>query len=324
MYTLDELRNLFQQELDKAIFLQEPKNLYAPIDYTMQQGGKRIRPVLMLAACDLFRGEPLAALPAALGLETFHNFTLVHDDILDQSPVRRGKPTVYRKWDANTAILSGDVMFALAYQHFLRMDHYAAADIMRTFNKTAIEVCQGQQLDMDFEKMDDLAVSDYMEMIRLKTAVLLAASLKIGAMVAHASEGNAEAIYRFGINTGLAFQLMDDYLDTFGDEKTFGKRPGNDIMTNKKTFLYLSALQLANKEQKQKLEHYYASNDFEREEKVPAVTKLFLELGIDRLTKNEMLQYHKQALKDLDGIAQPNERKAILRAFANKLIERNF
>ncbi len=324
MYTLDELRNLFQKELERAIFLQEPKNLYEPIDYTMQQGGKRIRPVLMLAACDLFRGEPSAALPAALGLETFHNFTLVHDDILDQSPVRRGKTTVYRKWDANTAILSGDVMFALAYQHFLSLDHYAAADIMKTFNKTAIEVCEGQQLDMDFERMDDVAVADYMEMIRLKTAVLLAASLKIGAMVANASEENAEAIYRFGINTGLAFQLMDDYLDTFGDEKTFGKRPGNDIMTNKKTFLYLSALQLANEDQRKKLEQYYSADDFEGEEKVPAVTGLFLELGIDRITKNEMLIYHKKALQELDDIHQPNGRKAILRAFANKLIERNF
>lgn len=324
MYTLDELSTVFQEHLSSQAFLQTPETLYEPISYTMQQGGKRIRPVLMLAACDLFSGNIHETLHAATGLEIFHNFTLVHDDILDESPVRRGRETVYRKWNINTAILSGDVMFALAYEHFLKAKSPDIIPIMQMFNKTVVEVCEGQQYDMDFEQAKEVSVDEYIEMIRLKTAVLLATALKIGAMLAGADEKACEHLYRFGINTGLAFQLMDDYLDTYGDEKTFGKRPGNDIATNKKTFLYLTALKLANSDDQNKLIEFYSGKDFKKEEKIQSVRQIFDRSKAGIATQNEMKKYHKQALIELDMLQVDDERKNVLKAFANKLVQRNY
>ncbi len=324
MYTLDELSNIFQEHLSNQPFLQTPETLYEPILYTMQQGGKRIRPVLMLAACDLFSGNIHESLHTAAGLEIFHNFTLVHDDILDESPVRRGRETVYRKWNINTAILSGDVMFALAYEYFFKAKSLHIIPIMQLFNKTVVEVCEGQQYDMDFEQAKDVSVEEYIEMIRLKTAVLLAAALKIGAMMAGADEEACEHLYRFGINTGLAFQLMDDYLDTYGDEKTFGKRPGNDIATNKKTFLYLTALKLANSDDQKKLVEFYSGKDFKKEEKIQSVRQIFDRSKAGIATQNEMKKYHKEALLELDMLQVDDERKNVLKAFANKLVQRNY
>ncbi len=324
MYTLDELSNIFQEHLSNQPLLQTPETLYEPILYTMQQGGKRIRPVLMLAACDLFSGNIHESLHTAAGLEIFHNFTLVHDDILDESPVRRGRETVYRKWNINTAILSGDVMFALAYEYFLKAKSPHIIHIMQLFNKTVVEVCEGQQYDMDFEQAKEVTVEEYIEMIRLKTAVLLAAALKIGAMMAGADEDACEHLYRFGINTGLAFQLMDDYLDTYGDEKTFGKRPGNDIATNKKTFLYLTALKLANSDDQNKLIEFYSGKDFKKEEKIQSVRQIFDRSKAGIATQNEMKKYHKEALLELDMLQVDDERKNVLKAFANKLVQRNY
>jgi len=324
MYTLDELSNIFQEHLSNQPLLQTPETLYEPILYTMQQGGKRIRPVLMLAACDLFSGNIHESLHTAAGLEIFHNFTLVHDDILDESPVRRGRETVYRKWNINTAILSGDVMFALAYEYFLKAKSPHIIHIMQLFNKTVVEVCEGQQYDMDFEQAKEVTVEEYIEMIRLKTAVLLAAALKIGAMMAGADEDACEHLYRFGINTGLAFQLMDDYLDTYGDEKTFGKRPGNDIATNKKTFLYLTALKLTNSDDQNKLIEFYSGKDFKKEEKIQSVRQIFDRSKAGIATQNEMKKYHKEALLELDMLQVDDERKNVLKAFANKLVQRNY
>ena len=229
----------FLQYLEAKNWIQEPKNLYEPIDYILQLGGKRIRPVLTLMAADIFSGDFQKALPAALAVEVFHNFTLVHDDIMDDAPLRRGQATVHEKWDLNTGILSGDAMLILAYQYFEDYEPHVFQKLSKLFSKTALEVCDGQQLDVDFETRNDVSIPAYIDMIRLKTSVLVAAALKMGAIVAETSNENANLIYDFGLNLGLAFQLQDDYLDTFGDPETFGKQIGGDIIENKKTFLYL-------------------------------------------------------------------------------------
>ena len=236
---LSKVKTLFQQEN----FVFEPQGLYAPIAYTLSLGGKRIRPVMLMAAHEMFGGNADHVSHAALGIETFHNFTLLHDDLMDKSPIRRGQPTVYQKWDENTAILSGDTMFALAWRYFIRQPDSRLQEILNTFNETAIQVCEGQQYDMDFETCNNVGMDEYMNMIRLKTAVLLAGALKIGALYANAPDEDIEHLYRYGIHLGLAFQLQDDLLDAYGDTTTFGKETGSDIRNNKKTFLYLRALQ---------------------------------------------------------------------------------
>ena len=243
----------FLSYLASKQWVQEPKNLYEPIDYILKLGGKRIRPVLTLMAADIFSGSFKKALPAALAVEVFHNFTLVHDDIMDDAPLRRGEETVHEKWDINTGILSGDAMLILAYQYFENYEPKIFHKLAQLFSKTALEVCDGQQLDIDFETRNDVTIPEYIKMISLKTSVLVAAALKMGAIVSEANETEANHLYNYGLNLGIAFQLQDDYLDTFGNPETFGKQVGGDIIENKKTYLYLKALELANKEDRETL-----------------------------------------------------------------------
>lgn len=269
-------------------FLAEPRELYEPIDYTLRLGGKRIRPTLLLAANALFGGEPSRVRDAALGIETFHNFTLLHDDLMDRSPLRRGQPTVYRKWDENTAVLSGDTMFALAWRYFLRQPAPCLQEILNCFNETAIEVCEGQQKDMNFERMPLEAVSldAYMDMIRQKTAVLLAGALKIGALYAGATKADVERLYDFGIHLGLAFQLQDDLLDGYGDTAVFGKKTGQDIRDLKKNYLVLKALQLCNHGQADELCRLYGAPNIGEDERVERVMALYDTIGLKTHVEN--------------------------------------
>ena len=285
-YYLGQVEEIFSSEQ----FIAEPRELYEPIDYTLRLGGKRIRPTLLLAANAMFGGEITAARDAALGIETFHNFTLLHDDLMDRSPLRRGKPTVYTKWGDNTAILSGDTMFALAWRYFLRQPTPRLQAILQCFNETAIEVCEGQQKDMNFERRDDVTIDEYMDMIRQKTAVLLAGALKIGALYAGAPEEDVRTLYDFGLHLGLAFQLQDDLLDGYGDTAVFGKKTGQDIRDNKKTFLPLTAETLCNDAQRDELHKLFSGSETDEEEKVRRVMAIYdavnlrskIENGIDK------------------------------------------
>ena len=265
----------FEEYLNQKNWIREPKNLYEPIDYIIQLSGKRIRPILTLMAADILSGNFTKALPAALAVEVFHNFTLVHDDIMDDAPLRRGKKTVHEKWDLNRGILSGDAMLILAYQYFENYPPTVFQKLAILFSKTAIEVCDGQQLDIDFETRKEVTISEYLNMIRLKTSVLVAAALKMGAIVAESSEKNADLLYEYGLNLGLAFQLQDDYLDTFGDPETFGKQVGGDIIENKKTFLYIKAMELSSPEDKKKLEFFYKQKLEDNSIKIDEVKRIF-------------------------------------------------
>ncbi|MDP5106036.1 polyprenyl synthetase family protein [uncultured Polaribacter sp.] len=304
----------FLQYLKSKNWVHEPKNLYEPIDYILQLGGKRIRPVLTLMAADIFSSDYKKAMPAALAVEVFHNFTLIHDDIMDDAPIRRGKATVHEKWNINTGILSGDAMLILAYQYFENYEPLVFQKLAKLFSKTALEVCDGQQLDVDFETKNDVTIDDYINMIRLKTSVLVAAALKMGAIVAETNEENANLIYDFGLNLGLAFQLQDDYLDTFGDPETFGKQVGGDIMENKKTFLYLKCLEVSNEADKKKLQHFYSRKLDDNSFKIEEVTRIFdlndipvlikdqieyyTDKAFDTLTKMDLTETNKNSLKD--------------------------
>lgn len=311
-YYLDEVNRIFAEER----FIHEPHELYEPIDYTLRLGGKRIRPTLLLAADALFGGDPAEAYGAALGIETFHNFTLLHDDLMDRSPLRRGQPTVYTKWDENTAILSGDTMYALAWRYFLRQPTPRLREILQCFNETAIEVCEGQQRDMNFERMtlDEVNLDAYMEMIRQKTAVLLAGALKIGALYAGAPDGEVEKLYLFGIHMGLAFQLQDDLLDGYGDTAVFGKKTGQDIRDNKKTFLPLSALGLCTPSQRDTLLDLFAAKDnLDEEEKVRRVMALYDTVGLRRVVEKAVGDEYAAAAATLDSVDTPEARKTPLR-----------
>lgn len=293
----------FTQYLEEQQWVREPKNLYEPIEYILQLSGKRIRPLLTLIASEVFSGDYKKALPAALAVEVFHNFTLVHDDIMDEAPLRRGKETVHYKWDLNTGILSGDAMLILAYQYFENYPATVFQKLAQLFSKTAIEVCDGQQLDIDFETRNDVSIPEYIKMITLKTSVLVAAALKMGAIVAEASEEDAEMIYQYGLNLGIAFQLQDDYLDTFGDPKTFGKQVGGDIIENKKTYLYLKALELANEEEQQKLLHFYQQKLEDNSIKIKEVKRIFERCDIPALVQEKIASYTTKSfdsLKDLN------------------------
>lgn len=322
MNSLKELLEKVKQIFDNEPFIFEPKELYAPIDYTLSLGGKRIRPVLLMAGCEMFGGDINQVKDAALGIETFHNFTLLHDDLMDKSPIRRGQPTVYRKWNENTAILSGDTMFALAWRYFLRQPHPALQDILNTFNETAIGVCEGQQYDMNFETRNDVSIPEYMEMIRLKTAILLAGALKIGAQYANAPAADIKHLYDFGIHIGLAFQLQDDLLDAFGDVKTFGKQTGTDISDNKKTYLYLKALELADEQQKATLLQLFSTTPSNPEEKIKKVLDIYQELNIKQTVENVVNEEFAVALNELDAINVDKSHKATLHELANTLLGR--
>lgn len=319
--------NKYSDRVDRAIseitIPEKPDGLYEPIRYTMDSKGKRLRPVITLMGCDLFDGNISKALPAAIGMEIFHNFTLLHDDIMDKSPMRRGKPSVYKKWDVNTAILAGDTMFIYANEQVCKTDNRYLKNVLAEFNKLAREVCEGQQYDMEFEASNNVSIADYIRMIRLKTAVLIAGSLKIGAIIAGASPDDQEKLYQFGINIGIAFQLQDDYLDVFGDAEFVGKQIGNDIVTNKKTYLYLKALEIAKENTKHSLKETYNSNNESPEQKVDAVKKIFNHLEIDQIAKDEMEKYFHLANKSLESINVRDESKNELREFAFNLKDRN-
>ncbi len=323
MHTYKELQEKVQQLFSSENFIGTPPRLYEPIDYTLSLGGKRIRPVLLLAATDLFDGDLDTVSNAAIGIETFHNFTLLHDDLMDKSPIRRGKDTVYRKWDENTAILSGDAMNILAWRYFLKQPHENLHQILCTFEKTSMEICEGQQYDMDFEKNDNVSIIDYMEMIRLKTAVLIAGALKIGALYANADNNDIEHLYRFGISIGLAFQLRDDLLDVYGNVATFGKQTGTDIKDNKKTFLFLKALEKANNTEKERLKTLFHLTPDNPTEKINEVIAIYNKLNIRSDVEQEISGFHNKAAEALNNIKRPEEKKKTLRDIMTNLLERN-
>ena len=320
MHSLEYLQSKVIDLFNQLKVDQYPENLYKPIEYAMSQGGKRFRPLIALIGCELFGGKIEDVVPAAIGLEVFHNFTLLHDDIMDNSPIRRGMPTVHKKWDPNTAILSGDTMFVIAYDHITRSHPDILPEILRLFNQTAREVCEGQQLDMDYEKRKDVSISDYLEMIRLKTAVLIAGSLKAGAIAARAPQSESKMLYDYGINMGLAFQLMDDLLDTFGDEKVFGKKTGMDILTNKKTFLYLKAYEKADNSMKKQLDEAFAIEDGEL--KISRVLELFNVLNIKPETEMMIDRYRTFADNILDSLKLRPENRMLLNELTQKLTVR--
>lgn len=322
MYSIQELQAKVNESLKILPVYGKPEGLYNPISYTLEQGGKRLRPLFVLLSNQMFGGNPDEALPAATAIEIFHNFTLLHDDIIDKAPLRRGYETVYQKWSINSAILSGDTMFAIAYGELAKSNPALLPELMKVFTKTAIEVCEGQQYDIDFEEQDNVTLDDYLNMIRLKTAVLLAASLKIGAMIAGASAEDADKIYDFGINLGLSFQLQDDLLDAFGDQSVFGKQTGGDIASNKKTVLYLKALEKGDTVLTTELRMYYNSNGTSPEEKVKKVLDIFDRLDVKPDTEWLISSYFNEAVRLLDSISLPSEDKKLLRDLSFQMLKR--
>ncbi|MDX1544260.1 MAG: polyprenyl synthetase family protein [Christiangramia sp.] len=322
MLSISEYREAVTEYLHQKIKVKEPANLYEPMLYILEQGGKRLRPVLVLMATEIFEGNYKKALDAALAIEVFHNFSLVHDDIMDDAPLRRGKETVHEKWDINTGILSGDAMLINAYQLFESYEGDTFKELSTLFTKTAIQVCEGQQYDIDFETRDNVSIEDYLLMIEYKTAVLVGASLEMGAIVAGTSKECKEAIYQYGRLLGIAFQLQDDYLDAFGDPDTFGKQPGGDIIENKKTFLYLKTLELAERSEALQLEHLYSISPAENSGKIESVKALFESSGAAELTRKEIENYTDKAFRVLDMIELPEARKEPLRKFGKMLMDR--
>jgi len=318
---LAKYKNVFLNFLKKEIQVKEPINLYKPIDYILQIGGKRLRPVLCLKACETFSNDYKEALSAALSIEVFHNFTLLHDDVMDHADLRRGNQTVHKKWNLNTAILSGDAMLIMAYQFLEKYEGKQYKEIMQIFNKTALQVCEGQQYDVDFETRNDVTITDYIKMITYKTAVLLASSLQIGALIGKASKKDADNMYLFGLNLGIAFQLQDDYLDTFGDVHTFGKRIGGDIIENKKTFLYLKLQEIITNEDKILLDKLF-SNIINEQEKIDAVTALYVKYNIPELVLAEIKKYTEIAYLTLNNLSVSNTLKQEWIQFGEELMQR--
>ena len=323
MYSLKELQDKVIKKINELSFNKAPSELYEPIGYTLHSGGKRIRPALVLAACNLFSDDVDAAMQSALGFEVFHNFTLIHDDIMDNSDKRRNRPSVHKKWDVNTAILSGDAMVIEAYKLIAKTPANALPKVLQLFNKTAMEVCEGQQYDMNFETENEVTIEEYLKMIRLKTAVLIAGGLKTGALLANSDSSDADLLYEFGINLGLAFQLQDDLLDVYADEKTFGKPVGGDIAEGKKTFLFLSSLEKANDTDKKRLQSLFFDNEIERTTKINGVTNLYNKYNIRKLTLKHISEYYKKALSALAEINVPKERKEVLYSFSDMIMKRD-
>tara|TARA_R110002167_G_scaffold108803_20_gene277768 strand:+ start:722 stop:1696 length:975 start_codon:yes stop_codon:yes gene_type:complete len=322
MHSVAEYRSKFIAYLESKTPSKAPINLYEPASYILGLGGKRLRPVLTLMATEIFGTDYKKALDAALAIEVFHNFSLVHDDIMDDAPIRRGQPTVHEKWDINTGILSGDAMLINAYQLFENYEGEMFRKLAQLFSKTAIEVCEGQQYDVDFETRDDVMVPEYLTMIEYKTAVLIGAALKMGGIVAGASEKEQNNIYDFGRNLGIAFQLQDDLLDAFGDQETFGKQIGGDIIENKKTYLYLKALEQASEHQVQELLHLYSIKPDEPISKVNTVKDIFVESGAVTSTKEAIRSYTESAFRVLDVLEVPKDKKKLLSDFGASLMDR--
>jgi geranylgeranyl diphosphate synthase, type II len=324
MFTADELLKKINEFLDHLPYEREPKSLYEPVRYALSMGGKRIRPTLMLMAYNLFKDDPERILMQAVGLETYHNYTLLHDDLMDNADLRRGHETVHKHWNANTAILSGDSMLVLSYQRMAAGLTDKLKPVLDTFTETALEIGEGQQYDMEFETRDDVAEDEYIEMIRLKTSVLLACALKIGALMADAPKADADSLYKFGEQIGLAFQLQDDYLDVYGDSKVFGKEIGGDITSNKKTFMLINAFNHADTEQRKELQRWVAATTFDRKEKVAAVTRLYNKIGVDQMARDRIAYYFEQSRKYLDATQVAPERKEQLRLYAQKMMKRQY
>lgn len=324
MKTADEILKMVNEFLDHLSYDRKPESLYEPIKYVLSMGGKRIRPTLMLLAYNLYKENPEDILMNACALETYHNYTLLHDDLMDNADMRRGHLTVHKKWNDNTAILSGDSMLVLAFQRMMQCDTKHLKDILDLFTVTALEIGEGQQYDMEFETRNDVTEEEYIEMIRLKTSVLLACALKIGAILADASAEDADNLYKFGEQIGLAFQLQDDYLDVYGDSKVFGKEIGGDITSNKKTYMLINAFNKANDAQRKELTRWVSARDFDRNEKVDAVTRLYNEIGIDQLAQDKIAYYFAQSKKFLDAVNVPEEKKEELRKYAQKMMKRQY
>ena len=322
MYTSNELLKNVNEALDSLAYDRTPFTLYEPIKYVLSIGGKRVRPVLMLLAYNLYQDDPERIMMPAIGLETYHNFTLLHDDLMDHADMRRGHETVHKKWDANQAILSGDTMLLQAFERVLDCDNAKLQQVFRTFLVTTLEIGEGQQLDVEFETRNDVREEEYIEMIRLKTSVLLACAVKLGAILAGASDEDQENIYRFGEQIGLAFQLQDDLLDVYGDPKVFGKNIGGDITSNKKTYMLINAYNRANEAQRAELLKWLHAKEFDRNEKVAAVTRLYDEIGIRQLCEQKMDECYVKAQGYLAKVNVPEERKAELKAYAADLMNR--
>ena len=322
MLTSKEILTKVNEFIEQLPYDRQPQSLYEPVKYVLSIGGKRVRPVLMLLAYNLYKEDPERILMPACALETYHNYTLLHDDLMDNADVRRGVPTVHRKWDANTAILSGDSMLVLAYHRMLQCDADKQPEVMSLFTETALEIGEGQQYDMEFENRDDVTEEEYIEMIRLKTSVLLACAMKIGGILAGASAEDADNLYKFGEQVGLAFQLQDDLLDVYGDPKVFGKAVGGDITCNKKTYMLINAFQRANSEQRAELERWVLAKDFDRQEKVAAVTEIYNQIGIRHICEEKINYYFEESKKYLAKINVADERKQILLQYTTEMMKR--
>ena len=322
MHTIYQYQEYVSEYLESQCKMKEPRNLYEPIHYILGLGGKRIRPVLTLMTAEIFETDYKKALPAALAVEVFHNFSLVHDDIMDDAPLRRGQTTVHEKWDLNTGILSGDAMLILAYQYFESYQPKIFRKLAKLFSKTALQVCEGQQWDVDFEVRDDVTIPEYLKMIEYKTAVLVAAAMKMGAIIAQSSKENAKLIYDFGLNLGLAFQLQDDYLDAFGDPETFGKQVGGDIIENKKTYLYLKAMEFSNPTQAAELKKWFTEPAVAIDAKITAVKEIFNVSGGSKATQDAIQDFTFKAFETLDKMNLDVAKKEVLRAFGDNLMGR--
>ena len=322
MHSIYQYQEFLSDYLQSQYEDKEPRNLYEPIHYILDLGGKRMRPVLTLMSAEVFDADYKKALPAALAVEVFHNFSLVHDDIMDDAPLRRGKETVHEKWNLNTGILSGDAMLILAYQYFEQYEPIIFRDLAKLFSKTALEVCEGQQWDVDFEERNDVTIPEYLKMIQYKTAVLVAAAMKMGAIIAETSEENANLIYDFGLNLGLAFQLQDDFLDAFGDPETFGKQVGGDIIENKKTYLYLKAVAFSKETEAEELRRLFSIQPEDNTEKIKTVKELFNNSGASKATQDAIQDFTFKAFQTLDKMNISTEKKGMLKAFGENLMGR--
>lgn len=316
--------NTLEQEFQAVMAGKQPANLYDPISYILLQPGKRLRPQLVHMAAALFDGNPEQAQYVAMAFEMLHNFTLIHDDIMDEAPIRRGKETVYKKWNSNIAILSGDALAIMAFQQLLKLncDNQIIINIAKVFSDTSLEICEGQQFDLDFETQEHVTIDEYVNMIRLKTAVMFAGCLKSGAILVGADEQSCQALYDLGIHLGLGFQLADDVLDVYGDEATFGKSIGGDIRDNKKTYLYLKALELANPSQKQQLQQLFSTPTINFEEKYQTVRSIFDDLKVKDITESLILEYVDKSMEDLAKVQVPEEKKEALKSLIMKLVNR--
>ena len=323
MQPLSYYQEIIANHFNNLIVNKEPLNLYEPIKYILSLGGKRMRPVLTLMSTEVFDVDCKKALAAATAVEVFHNFSLIHDDIMDDAPLRRGNETVHEKWNINTGILSGDAMLILAYQYFEQYDANIFTELAKLFSKTALQVCEGQQYDVDFETRDDVTIPEYLKMIEYKTAVLVGAAMKMGAIVAETSEENKNLIYDFGLNLGIAFQIQDDFLDAFGNPETFGKQVGGDIIENKKTFLYLKALEFSNQKEKEQLLHLFSIQPSDNTDKINSVKEIFDKTGSSRETKKAIEYYTLKAFETLERMQIKDDKKTILKAFGEKLMSRN-